>query len=51
MIISDACTINVSLALVMALAIVINYTRKWCLSLEYHLLMTLELFFMIVICF
>jgi hypothetical protein len=50
MIVSDACTVNVSLALALALASVVNYARKWRHSLEHNLLKTLESSFTIVIC-
>ncbi len=48
--ISDTCTINVLLALALALASAINYTHKGCRSLEQPLLATLELSVTIVIC-
>jgi hypothetical protein len=48
MIVSDACTINVSLDFALALASVINYFHKLRHSLERHLLTTLELSFTIV---
>ncbi len=47
---SDACTLNILLALALALTSVINNGHKWCHSLECHLLMTLESSFIIVIC-
>ncbi len=36
--------------LLLALASVVNYDRKWCLNLEQYLLKTLEASFTIVIC-
>ncbi len=50
MILIDACTINILLALALALASAINYTHKGCHSLEKPLLATLELSVTIVIC-
>ncbi len=49
-IVSDACTINVSLALALALASVVNYGCKGRHNLERHLLTTLESSFTIVKC-
>jgi len=49
MIVSDACTINVLLALALALVSVINYADKWCYGLDHHLLMALESSFTIVL--
>jgi hypothetical protein len=49
-IVSDACTINVSVAIAIALANIVNYGRKRCHSIEHHLLMTLESSFKIQIC-
>jgi len=37
MIVSDACTINVSLVFALALASVVNYDRKWRSKLWRHL--------------
>jgi hypothetical protein len=49
-IISDACTMNILLALALELASVISYDCKWSHNLEHHLLMTLEVSFTIVVC-
>jgi hypothetical protein len=49
-IVSDACITYVSLVFALALASVVNYARKWCHSLERHLLTTLESSFMIIKC-
>ena len=45
MIVSDACTINVSLVFALALASVVNYAHKWHHSLVRHLLMTLVIIY------
>jgi len=57
MIINDACTINVLTIVIddeqlslIALASVVNNDRKWCCNLEHHLLTTLAVSIMIVIC-
>ncbi len=49
-IVSDASTLNVLLALDLALAGIVNYARKWHRSLEHHSLTTLDLSLTIVIC-
>jgi len=47
---NDACAMDVSLALALALASVINYVSKWCHNLERHWLLALESSFTIVTC-